>query len=100
MKERNKMRNILSNKEAIENVRNRVLSLLGRRRGKWSGSMTELLSAITGKKVPQVWPGSASILRRMIDQVVPAIRRQGYTVEFSRTPDHNRKRVVKFSRTQ
>lgn len=92
------MRNILTNKEVVSTVRTRVLSLLQRRNGNWRGTMTDLLSAITGRTAPEMWPGSASSLRRVVNKVVPAIRREGYKVSFTRTPDHDRKRVVSFSR--
>jgi len=92
------MRNILTNKEVVSTVRSRVLSLLQRRNGNWRGTMTDLLSAITGRTAPAMWPGSASSLRRVVNKVVPAIRREGYRVLFTRTPDHDRKRVVSFSR--
>lgn len=93
------MRNILKNKEVVSTVRTRVLSLLQRRNGNWRGTMTDLLSAITtGRSVPEIWPGSASSLRRVVNKIVPSIRREGYRVMFTRTPDHDRKRVVNFSR--
>lgn len=93
------MRNILTNKKVAKAVRTRVLSLLERRRnGKWQGTMTDLLLAITGSETPEVWPGSPSSLRRIVDRVAPSIRRAGFKVEFSRTTDHNRKRVISFTR--
>ena len=94
------MRNILKNKEVVSTVRTRVLSLLQRRNGNWQGTMTDLLSAITTGRTPEIWPGSASSLRRVVNKVVPAIRREGYRVLFTRTPDHDRKRVVSFSRVR
>lgn len=95
------MRNILTNPEVVQTVRARVLSLLQRRNGNWRGTMTELLDAITqGRQMPQVWPGSASSLRRVVNRVVPAIRREGYRVQFIRTPDHDRRRLVSFTRVR
>lgn len=94
------MRNILTNKEVVQTVRARVLSLLQRRNGSWRGTMTDLLDAITGRHTPAIWPGSASSLRRVVNKVVPSIRKAGFKVQFTRTPDHDRKRVVSFSRTR
>jgi hypothetical protein len=92
------MTNMLKNKEVVSTVRERVLSLLNRRNGTWQGTMSDLLTAIAGRSTPEVWPGSASSLRRVVNKVVPSIRREGYRVSFTRTSDHDRKRVVSFSR--
>ncbi len=92
------MRNILTNKEVVSTVQTRVLSLLQRRNGTWQGTMTALLTAISGRSTPEMFPGSASSLRRVVNQVVPALRREGYRVLFTRTSDHERTRVVSFSR--
>ncbi len=94
------MRNVLSNKEVITTVRSRVLNLLQRRNGSWQGTMSDLLDAISSGRRPEVWPGSASSLRRVVDQVVPSIRRQGYRVQFTRTTDHERRRLVSFTRVR
>lgn len=93
------MRNILSNKEVVTTVRSRVLSLL-RRRVSWQGTMTDLLRAISTRRVPEVWPGSPSSLRRIVNQVIPALRREGFEVEFTRTTDHERRRMVSFKRVR
>ena len=95
------MSNILTNKTVIETVKTRVLSLLNRRRGAWQGTMTDLLNAIThNRTTPEVWVGSPSSFRRVVDQVVPSIRREGYTVQFTRTSDKDRRRVVSFTPTR
>lgn len=95
------MRNITTNPEVVQTVRSRVLTLLNRRNGAWRGTMTELLEAITqGRQVPSVWPGSPSSLRRVVNRVMPAIRRAGFRVQFVRTPDHERRRLVTFSRSR
>jgi hypothetical protein len=93
------MRNILSNREVVQTVRTRILSLLERHNGTWDGTMTALLNAISqGRQTPEVWPGSPSSLRRVVNKAVPAIRREGYRVSFVRTSDHARTRVVSFTR--
>src|SRR5271157_920805 len=95
------MRNVLTNKTVIETVKTRVLSLLNRRRGTWQGTMTDLLNAINqNRTIPEVWVGSPSSLRRVVDQVLPSIRREGYTVHFTRTPDQARRRVVSLTPTR
>jgi len=94
------MKKVLTNPEVVQTVRTRVLSLLQRRKGRWQGTMTDLLVAISGRQVPAIWPGSASALRRVVNKVVPAIRREGYKVQFTRTPDHDRRRVVSFTRVR
>lgn len=96
------MRNILSNTTLVKTVSERVLSLLNRRKNTtWSGTMTDLLNAITPtKNVPAVWPGSPSSLRRVVNTIVPTIRRSGYRVAFTRSSDHERTRVVSFTRVE
>ena len=88
---------ILENKDLRDIVRDRVLSFIRRRKGAWEGTMTELLSNIsTGRQLPEYWPGSGASLRRIINPLLPAIRRAGFRVEFSRTTDHGRTRIVSF----
>lgn len=94
------MRNLLSNKEVMQTVRSRVISLL-RRNDTWEGTMTDLLDAITtGRNIPEIWPSSPSSLRRVVNKVVPALRREGYRVQFSRSTDQSRRRLVTFTRTK
>ena len=88
--------------EVKDVVRTRLLSMLSKRT-QWNGTMTELNDAIrsfSGRAVPSEWPGSASVLRRVVNTVVHSIRKAGYRVEFSRTPDRERRRVVSFSRRE
>lgn len=92
------MKNITSNKEVINSVFTRVISLLERRKGTWEGTMSDLLTGISGRRAPEVFPGSASSLRRIVNKMVPAIRREGYRVEFLRTSDRARTRLVSFTR--
>ncbi len=90
--------NMLKNKEVTETVSSRVISMLDRRANGWQGTMTDLLTAITLRTRPEVFPSSASTLRRVVNQALPAIRRAGYRVSFSRTSDHERTRLVSFAR--
>lgn len=95
------MRNILSNKEVVQTVRSRVLTLLQRRNGNWEGTMSDLMNALTrGRQAPELFPGSPSSLRRVMNKVVPTLRREGYRVQFTRTTDHERRRLVSFSRVR
>jgi hypothetical protein len=87
-------------RDLMTNVQSRILTLLDRKNGSWNGSMTELNQAITSglrRATPTNWPKSPSVLRRVVDRVVPSLRKEGVKVQFSRETDHFRKRVVSFS---
>jgi hypothetical protein len=79
-------------------IQERIVSLLNRREGEWSGTMTDLNRAITSgrKTTPENWPSSPSVLRRVVNRVVPRLRRLGVSVRFGRTSDHMRTRFVEF----
>lgn len=67
----------------------------------WSGTMTELNAALVrvlSRKRSQVLPGSPGALRVVINRVVNRLRSRSVSVRFTRTPDHARTRVVRFSR--
>src|SRR5665213_2343117 len=85
------------NTEVINVVRDRIVALV-ERKGAREGSMTELNSAITtgSRKTANIenWPGSPSVLRRVVNQVMPQLRKSGIKVEFYRATDHFRKRFV------
>ena len=83
--------------EVVGEVRTRLLSMLNRRND-WAGTMTELGDILVSGKQPSTWPGSPSSLRRVINQIVPVVRRAGFKVEFIRSSDHTRTRIVTFSR--
>lgn len=94
------MVSIVNNPQVVETVRSRVLSLLSRRNN-WRGTMTDLLNAIALRgRQPEVWPGSASSLRLVMNRLVPSIRKAGFKVQFSRTTDRERRRVVSFERVR
>lgn len=88
-------------REMIENVQMRIVTLLNRRdSGVWNGTMTELNHAITSgirRAAPANWPKTPSVLRRVINSVVPSLRRAGVRVQFGRTTDHTRTRFVSFT---
>jgi len=87
--------------ELRNTVKDRILSLLNRKNGEWVGTMTQLDTAITSRRsVPENWPGSASALRRVVDAVVPSLRKAGVSVRFERTPDHDRKRMVVLTKSR
>lgn len=85
--------------EVETTVKERIISLLNRREEGWSGTMTDLNRAITSgrKTIPENWPSSPSVLRRVVNRVVPRLRRLGVSVRFGRTTDHMRTRYVEFS---
>lgn len=86
-------------RDLFTTVQTRILSLLDRRNGQWNGTMTELNYAITSglrRAVPANWPKTPSVLRRVINTVVPSLRKSGVSVQFGRTTDHSRTRFVSF----
>ena len=94
------MKSVLTNnRELTQNIQTRILTLLTRKNGSWNGTMTELNRAITTglrRNTPTNWPKSPSVLRRVVNAVVPALRRAGVSVEFTRSTDHSRTRFVSF----
>lgn len=93
---------VYESKDLAGTIKERIVSLLGKKGGdsnKWTGTMTELnqaLRSITRKSVPENWPKSPSVMRRVVDKVVYSLRRSGIKVNFTRTPDHMRTRLVEF----
>jgi len=86
--------------DAVVIVTNRVLSLVSRRSTPWVGTMTELYNVMTKRSLPENFPGSASSLRRVVNSAVSSLnRRYGVSVSFSRTPDHERRRLVTISKS-
>src|SRR4029077_6134812 len=81
----------------VQSIRSRILMLLDRKNGEWVGSMTDLNRAITAgirRSAPTNWPKSPSVLRRVVNVVVPSLRAAGVSVQFGRTTDHSRTRFV------
>src|SRR5277367_1980921 len=77
--------------EFSEVVRNRVVRLVGRRAdGTWSGTMSDFTRAIRSDKAP-------SAMRRVLNTIAPQLRRAGVRVQFGRTTDHMRTRIVRFT---
>lgn len=92
-----------SKENSIQNdlILNGILKLVENKNSEWSGTMTELGSALSktlGKKNSNVIPGSPGALRVVINRVVNRIRNRSVSVRFGRTPDHTRTRYVRFSR--
>lgn len=76
----------------VENVAN-----FARSNPVWEGTMTQLgrqISRLVEKQVRQSLPGSASALRKVIDRNIRRIRSRGVSVQFSRTADKARTRLV------
>lgn len=81
----------------VQGIKSRILMLLSRKDGTWNGTMTELNRAITAglrRSTPNNWPKSPSVLRRVVNVVVPSLRAAGVSVQFGRTTDHSRTRFV------
>jgi hypothetical protein len=92
-----------SKENSIQNdlILNGILRIVDNTNGEWSGTMTELGSALAkalGRKNSNVIPGSPGALRVVINRVVNRIRNRSVSVRFGRTPDHTRTRYVRFSR--
>jgi hypothetical protein len=87
-------------RDLSQNIQTRILTLLDRRdSGTWNGTMTELNRAITSglrRATPTNWPKTPSVLRRVVNSVIPSLRRSGVRVQFGRTTDHSRTRFVSF----
>ena len=86
-------------RELMQTVKSRIETLLTRKNGTWNGTMTELNRAITAglrRAIPTNWPKTPSVLRRVVDSVVPSLRKVGISVQFGRTTDHMRTRFVNF----
>ena len=67
----------------------------------WTGTMTQLdraLRRVIAMRTVEKWPASPSAMRLAINNAVSSLRRSGVRVEFSRTPDHMRRRIVEFVR--
>lgn len=87
-------------RELVQNVQTRIITLLTRRNGSWNGTMTDLNRAITTglrRATPNNWPKTPSVLRRVVNSVVPSLRKAGVSVQFGRTTDHSRTRFVSFT---
>lgn len=86
-------------RELVQNVQTRIITLLGRKDGSWNGTMTELNQAITTgirRATPMNWPKTPSVLRRVVNSVIPSLKRAGVRVQFGRSTDHARRRFVSF----
>lgn len=86
-------------RELVQNIQTRITTLLTRKNGSWNGTMTELNHAITSglrRATPTNWPKTPSVLRRVVNSVVPSLRKSGVRVQFGRTTDHSRTRFVSF----
>jgi hypothetical protein len=90
---------IYGNKVLASVIRDRITSLLGKKGGEWIGSMSELdiaLRSVVRAKPPANWPSSPSVMRKVVNNTIYSLRRSGVKVNFTRTTDHMRKRVVEF----
>ena len=78
---------------------NGVRMILKRRATPWVGTISELDETLQARvnSMPRNWPGSASALRVTLNKVVNRLRNAGVSVRFTRSTDHTRTRLVKFS---
>jgi hypothetical protein len=82
----------------VQEIQTRILTLVDRK-STWEGTMSDLQIALTTgirRAAPANFPKSPSFLRRVVNATVPTLRRNGIRVEFSRTTDHARTRLVSF----
>jgi hypothetical protein len=66
----------------------------------WIGTMTSLTTALNrvlSRRQRTLLPGSPSALRLTINRVANRLRNRGIGVRFSRSTDHSRTRLVKFT---
>jgi hypothetical protein len=66
----------------------------------WMGTMTSLTTALNrvlSRRQRTLLPGSPSALRLAINRVANRLRNRGIGVRFSRSTDHSRTRLVKFT---
>ena len=78
-----------------------VSILEGQSRSNWTGTMTNLTTALNrvlSKRQRSLLPGSPAALRVVINRVVNRIRNRGVSVRFIRSTDHSRTRYVRFTR--
>ena len=73
----------------------KALADLLKRRDNWEGTATQLLEhleEVVGQKASRRnWPGNARALSAALTRLVPALRKHGINVDFSR---HNRQRMI------
>jgi hypothetical protein len=77
----------------------RIVRLLNTKNGEWNGTMTQLSYALTRsikRAVPAYWPSSPSVMRRVVNTVLPRLRNAGVSVSFGRATDRVRTRIVSF----
>jgi hypothetical protein len=84
----------INNTDMANGVKTRIISLVDRE-GAWTGTMTQLRTAIGyGRSKSLTNP---SMVRRVVNTIASSLRRQGVSVKFGRTTDHMRTRFVSFS---
>ena len=77
-----------------ETVRTRIMDLLDREEGSWTGTITQLRNAIGFSRSKRTVTTNPSIFRRVVNTVAYSLRKEGVSVKFGRGTDHNRTRFV------
>jgi hypothetical protein len=67
--------------------------------GPWSGTAADLLDRITPEHPPRGWPTNARKIAGDLRRLAPALRGSGVAVEFVRSNDGSRRRLVTLSAT-
>lgn len=87
-------------KEFNQEIQNRIRKVLSRNQGVWVGTMSELNIAITTgirkSEYNSFWPKTPSVMRRVINTMIPSLSHSGVRTTFGRTTDHSRTRFVCF----
>lgn len=73
-----------------------VKQLVNRRRTPWVGTMSDLMVVINNGRFATL-PKTPSAMRVALNKVVNKLRNAGISIRFSRSTDHARTRLVRFS---
>jgi hypothetical protein len=62
--------------------------------GRWTGTAGELHALLTPEHPPRGWPANGRVLAGAVRRLAPALRSNGVTVDFTRSPDGARRRLI------
>jgi hypothetical protein len=63
-------------------------------KGPWEGTAAELLDELAPEHPPRGWPGNGQALGGILRRLAPALRANGVAVDFIRSADRHRRRLV------